>query len=173
MLVLASATRPLADEIRGYGIAFEPRLSIGEDFQLGGRLGYAIRTWEGRTFAAFLDGEIRPVPEEVRVRRSPTFEYQYQETRGSIGPGISMGKSLSETLTVSLAAGLAYTDGFYWGSNRAPRSDWTPWAEAGFRCFLADHTYWGAAVQYRQLPDNFPARMLLEYGFYFGEGLSP
>jgi hypothetical protein len=162
-----------AVEFRQYGMLIEPRISTGQDFQLGLRAGYGWRTWEGFSGSLFLDGEVRPFPDEVRLRSSPTFSYQYQEVRWSFGPGVSAGYDFSEGFTGTASLGLGYTDGVYWGSNRPPRHGWIGWAEGGFRQTLSERAYWGMALQYRPLPGIFPARVLLQFGFNFGEEISP
>jgi hypothetical protein len=172
LLTLSTAGLASAYETRRDGVLLEPRISVGEDFQLGLRSGWALRTWEGFHGAAFLDGEVRPIPEAVRITSSSTFSYQYRETRWSIGPGFAVGRDFSESLAGFAGAGMAFSDAFYWGSNRAPRQGWIGWGEAGFH-HTGGWIYWGAALQYRPLPEISPWRVLLQIGIHFGEEVAP
>jgi hypothetical protein len=169
MVFLVTGLAP-AYEMRGESVMLEPRLSVGDDFQVGARAGYALRTLEARAFSVFLDGEARPLSEGIRVRSSPTLSYQYQETRWSLGPGISAGYPLTESWMATLSLGAAYSDGNYQGSNREPQSGWNGWGDAGLRYNLESFGYWAVSLQYRPLPGIVPVRVLVQYGLEIGKG---
>lgn len=171
-ILALSALPAFAYETRLEGLVIEPRLSFGEDFQLGLRSGYALRTWDGFRASVFLDGEVRPMPESIRLKSTPGFSYQYRETRGSIGPGITVGHDFSEAFAGFAGAGLAYTDAFYWGSNREPAQGWTGWSEAGLLAG-SGWLYGGATLQYRPLPEISPWRLLLQLGIHLGSEKAP
>ena len=177
ILLAAGAGAPtFADEIRGHGLVLEPRMSAGEDFQLGLRTGYGVHSWAGRRVSVFFDGEVRPYAQGITIPATPTFSYRYRETRWSYGPGISAGfspKGGESVISYSAALGAAYTEGVFWGSGREPSAGWIGWGEVGFRYKWEEGAYWGMAVQVRPLPEMFPARVLLQFGFEFGKGFMP
>ena len=174
LLSAAIAGAPIAaDEIRGHGVLLEPRISVGEDFQFGLRTGYGIHSWAGRHVALFMDGEVRPYGMSVTIPASPTFSYRYQETRWSVGPGVSGALDLWESYSLSAALGVTYSEAVFWGSNRKPEAGWIGWGELGFRYRWNKFAYWGMAFQVLPLPEIFPARVLLQLGFEFGNGMLP
>ena len=106
----------------------EPRLSFGSDFQRGLRSGLGGFTVLGdAAVGGFVDGEIRALLQTVQVRETPTFTYQYRETRYSIGPGFSIAQPLTATFALNSGAGLVFTDGCSPINRKAPA---TPIAKA-------------------------------------------
>jgi hypothetical protein len=145
----------------------EPRLAVGSDFQAGIRAGAGGFLPNGSLVIGFLDAELRPFAHAVRVRESPTFSYQYREIRFGIGPGVSWAHPLGNGFAATISAGVLYSDGTYWGSNRDPASGWVGWLDGGFRYMLTDDSYCGLEYQYHPLPGISPSRVLLQYGWRF------
>lgn len=159
-VLIAAAAIPA----RGQNLFVEPRLSFGSDFQMGGRAGLeGFQILGDASLSVFLDGEVRMIPETVRVRMSPTLEHQYRENRFSIGPGFSIAQPLGTVFSLNAGAGLAFTDGDYSGSNRNVASGWKPWAEGGGAFDLGARGAIGAALQLRPLPEVSPVRVLVQY----------
>lgn len=151
------------------GLLVEPRLSVSSDVQAGVRAGlYGVPGGSG-PFEVFLDVEGRLFPHRVRERVSPTFSYQYRETRLTLGPGVSYamplgsGWSFKDWFLVT-GAGAGYSFANYRGTARAAESGWTAWGEAGVR-YDAGNYYWGAAMEVRPLPRVAPVRLLLRMGW--------
>jgi hypothetical protein len=152
------------------GLFVEPRLSVGSDLQVGGRAGLAGFTPPAGirgTWSAFVDGEIRPLPEAVRVRISPTLTHQYRETRYDIGPGVAWALPLDEWENWFLVtgAGIAYTAGSYAGTAREAQSGLTGWGGLGVRYATDGNYYWEGGVECRPLPHIAPFRLLIQMGW--------
>lgn len=148
------------------GLLVEPRVSIGSDFQAGGRVGVAGLPAPLGSWSAFLDGEFRPVPSAVRIRISPTLTHQYRESRYSIGAGLALSLPMDgEDWYLVPGAGVAYTSGWYSGTAREPGKGWTGWGELGLRYATDGDYYWEAAGQYRPLPGVAPLRLVLKMGW--------
>jgi hypothetical protein len=149
----------------------EGRLSpaLFDDFQFGVRLGAGIVPG-GMPVELIFDFEARPYAKAVRVRESPTLEYQFRENRYHLGPGLSWSVPLVKELSWwTFAGGTGISFGAYRGSSREPETRFPLWFETGYRLMIGRGAeYLGLSYQYFPLPSASPHRLSVQYGVRLG-----
>jgi hypothetical protein len=145
---------------------FEPRISVGSDFQAGLKAGVGRFAWAGGQATPFGEVEVRFAPERVRVRETPTLSYQYEEDRLNLGGGLAWSRPLAVDPFPDnpwfgvFSAGAFYSFGSYRGTAREAVSGWRPFAEAGVRYGFDGYAF-AAGLKVSPQPHVFPVRLTL------------